>query len=287
MAEVSYLIPEPKTEIGSATYLGTLLITQNAGQYACKKRTDTEEWWAIGMIANNGSWWQPCIVSNVEKYSYSYSDRYIENDNPLSTETGSFEYNGTTFYVSFQAYGSNNGSAPASATVPIYTETILPNITEAGKKLIELYKAAGGTIPEEKNEEPSEYPTSWIKKQIDGNYQKSFTYAHAKTVYIDYANKKTLADKLSEIDTEIGNKANKTEIPTELPANGRNSSTVNGHTVKSDVPENAVFTDTVYDDTEVKEEIAGINSNLGGLSFSVSGTTLSITDGTNTWTLSQ
>ena len=35
------------------------------------------------------------------------------------------------------------------------------------------------------------------------------------------------------------------------------------HTVKSDVPENAVFTDTVYDDTEVKEEIVGINSNLG------------------------
>ena len=34
------------------------------------------------------------------------------------------------------------------------------------------------------------------------------------------------------------------------------------HTVKSDVPENAVFTDTVYDDTEVKGEIDEINSNL-------------------------
>ena len=28
------------------------------------------------------------------------------------------------------------------------------------------------------------------------------------------------------------------------------------HTVKSDVPENAVFTDTIYDDTEVKESIS-------------------------------
>ena len=194
MAEVSYLIPEPKTEIGSATYLGTLLINQNAGQYACKKRTDTEEWWAIGMIANNGRWWHPCIVSNVEKYSYSYSDKYIENDNPLSTKTGSFEYNGTTFYVSFGAYGSNTGSAPTSATIPIYTETTLPNITEAGKKLIELYKAAGGILPVEVN-----YPTSWIKKQIDGNYQKSFTYAHAKTVYTDYANKVTLDQELKDI----------------------------------------------------------------------------------------
>ena len=36
----------------------------------------------------------------------------------------------------------------------------------------------------------------------------------------------------------------------------RNADTVNGHTVKSDVPENAVFTDTIYDDTEIKVEIS-------------------------------
>lgn len=35
--------------------------------------------------------------------------------------------------------------------------------------------------------------------------------------------------------------------PTFLPANGGNADTVNGHTVKSNVPENAVFTDTTYD----------------------------------------
>ena len=100
------------------------------------------------------------------------------------------------------------------------------------------------------------YKTSWVQRLIEGAWQKTFAFAHAKTVYTDYANKKTLADKLSEIDTEIGNKANKTEIPTELPANGGNSATVNGHTVKSDVPENAVFTDTVYDDTEVQKSIS-------------------------------
>ena len=36
----------------------------------------------------------------------------------------------------------------------------------------------------------------------------------------------------------------------------------------------------------VNDEIDQIKNDLGGLSFSVSGTTLSITDGTNTWTLS-
>lgn len=35
--------------------------------------------------------------------------------------------------------------------------------------------------------------------------------------------------------------------PTSLPANGGNSSTVNNHTVNSDVPPNAVFTDTTYE----------------------------------------
>ena len=35
------------------------------------------------------------------------------------------------------------------------------------------------------------------------------------------------------------------------------------------------------------DEVDNVKNDLGGLSFSVSGTTLSITDGTNTWTLSQ
>ena len=37
-----------------------------------------------------------------------------------------------------------------------------------------------------------------------------------------------------------------TDFPTSMPANGGNSSTVNGHTVETNVPEGAVFTDTVY-----------------------------------------
>ena len=38
---------------------------------------------------------------------------------------------------------------------------------------------------------------------------------------------------------------------------GGNADTVNNHTVKSDVPENAVFTDTVYDDTELNAKLDG------------------------------
>ena len=37
------------------------------------------------------------------------------------------------------------------------------------------------------------------------------------------------------------------KIPTSLPANGGNSDTVNGHNVEIDVPSDAVFTDTTYE----------------------------------------
>ena len=52
--------------------------------------------------------------------------------------------------------------------------------------------------------------------------------------------------KVSEL-TDSSDYAKKTDIPTTLPANGGNANTVNNHTVKSDVPENAVFTDTVLE----------------------------------------
>lgn len=45
-------------------------------------------------------------------------------------------------------------------------------------------------------------------------------------------------------ESDTGSDAYIKNKPTSMPANGGNAATVNGHTVKSDVPENAVFTDT-------------------------------------------
>ena len=58
--------------------------------------------------------------------------------------------------------------------------------------------------------------------------------------------KEYVGEALGSINSALSAKADKTEIPTTLPANGGNADTVNGHTVNADVPENAVFTDTVY-----------------------------------------
>lgn len=67
----------------------------------------------------------------------------------------------------------------------------------------------------------------------------------------------TLKGAINEVKGIAGGKADKSDIPETLPANGGNADTVNNHTVKSDVPENAVFTDTVYDDTEVNAKLNG------------------------------
>lgn len=65
--------------------------------------------------------------------------------------------------------------------------------------------------------------------------------------YADAHDELTLSAAREYSDLKTQGKADKTEIPTSLPANGGNAATVNGHTVGADVPEDAVFTDTVVD----------------------------------------
>lgn len=70
------------------------------------------------------------------------------------------------------------------------------------------------------------------------------------------ANKTDIPTKTSELENDSGfltehqdlsEYAKTADIPTELPANGGDADTVNGHTVNADVPADAKFTDTVPD----------------------------------------
>lgn len=83
----------------------------------------------------------------------------------------------------------------------------------------------------------------------DDKYQAKGSYASASHTHDDRYYTE------SEIDTKLSGKANSshmhtksqiTDFPTSMPANGGNASTVNDHTVNSDVPVNAKFTDTTY-----------------------------------------
>lgn len=66
---------------------------------------------------------------------------------------------------------------------------------------------------------------------------------------IDYVNEQdaiNLEASKTYTDDKLADKADRSEIPTTLPANGGNAAKVNGHTVNADVPSNAKFTDTTY-----------------------------------------
>lgn len=65
--------------------------------------------------------------------------------------------------------------------------------------------------------------------------------------YADTHDEITLKSAKEYADLTAQVKADKTEIPTALPADGGNSATVNGFRVMCDVPEDAVFTDTLVD----------------------------------------
>ncbi len=68
-----------------------------------------------------------------------------------------------------------------------------------------------------------------------------------------------LQTALNKIKTMLNNKAELTDIPDKLPADGGNADTVNGHTVNANVPADAVFTDTTYS--------AGTGLSLSGATF--------------------
>ena len=80
------------------------------------------------------------------------------------------------------------------------------------------------------------------------------------------ANKADIPTKTSELENDsnfltehqdLSSYAKTEDIPTELPANGGNADTVNNHTVNTDVPSDAVFTDTVYTLPKATTEILG------------------------------
>lgn len=86
-----------------------------------------------------------------------------------------------------------------------------------------------------------------------------------------------LQTALNKIKTMLNNKAELTDIPDKLPADGGNADTVNGHTVNANVPADAVFTDTTYktvSQTEDglmsaadKEKLDGIATNANNYSL--------------------
>ena len=81
--------------------------------------------------------------------------------------------------------------------------------------------------------------------QYIGGGTTTVTY-HRRPMSALWAYIKGKADSVYAKASHTHTKSQITDFPTSMPANGGNSSTVNGHSVNIDVPSNAKFTDTVY-----------------------------------------
>ena len=63
-------------------------------------------------------------------------------------------------------------------------------------------------------------------------------------------------DITKQTDLQLELQGIKDSIPVTVPADGGNADTVNGHTVECDVPADAKFTDTIYNDSALKASVA-------------------------------
>lgn len=68
------------------------------------------------------------------------------------------------------------------------------------------------------------------------------------------------ASDLAPITSAISGKMDKSVYDADADGIVDNAEKVNGHTVHSDVPAQAVFTDTVYDDTEIRGDIGDLDN---------------------------
>ena len=138
------------------------------------------------------------------------------------------------------------------------------SIGSAETALNDAKKYTDGKIADIINGAPSTLDTlSEIATAMDEN--KSVVDALDKAIGTK-ANKADIPTKISELENDsnfltehqdLSSYAKTEDIPTELPANGGNADTVNNHAVNTDVPSDAVFTDTVYTLPIATTEILG------------------------------
>ena len=105
-----------------------------------------------------------------------------------------------------------------------------------------------------------------LKEIADAMAENQTVVEALNTAIGSKADKTDIPTKVSQLENDsnfltkhqdLSSYAKTEDIPTELPANGGNADTVNNHTVNTDVPSDAVFTDTVYTLPIATTEILG------------------------------
>ena len=204
-----YLLPEPtKKQHDYFSEYNLLLYISNGAAFYAKPITSTEEWWAIGTVMKDASgYYHPIIISTVRDYAKLLDTELVVNNSNIVE----FEYNGFTYYINSTISQSilTKGFSTTIGSETIYYYSgpygcceFIPydnsseeKIIEMGKSLLAQYEFEGGRLKSVAGK------ISAIKDLDEkGNSRgKTFSRAHAKTVYTSLADNKTLDQDLNSI----------------------------------------------------------------------------------------
>lgn len=204
-----YLLPEPtKKDHDYFSEYNLILYNGNGAAFYAKPITSTEEWWAIGTVIKDASgYYHPIIISTVRDYAKLLDTQLVVNNSNIVE----FEYNGFTYYINSTISQSilTKGSSTTIGSETIYYYSgpyscceFIPydnsseeKIVEMGKRLLAQYEFEGGRLKSVAGK------ISAIKDLDEkGNSRgKTFSRAHAKTVYTSLADNKTLDQDLNSI----------------------------------------------------------------------------------------
>lgn len=218
---------------------------------------------------------------------------YIDNSNFRINQTGASEYSTANEYTVDRWYIDGGILTPVENGVQFVnpnTETGASNLVrlrqnihygfaEFTGKTVTLSAKINGVVYSGKATIPTEKPTEGTATQyitagitdfsINLNYSVTADYfvpyialAYNRTALIEWMKLEVNDEFSGYIEPDYMTELIKMNFTTsdkgalDIPTGGSSDAeTVNGHTVESDVPADAVFTDTVYDDTEIRTEL--------------------------------
>ena len=185
-------------------------------------------------------------INNKADISHTHSANEVGADSIGSAESALAS---SKEYTDSEIAGLINGAPTTLDTLKEIADAMAANQT-----VVEALDAAIGTKADK-----TDIPTKVSELENDSGYLSNQDLS-------SYAAKTDIPTKVSQLENDsnfltehqdLSSYAKTEDIPTELPANGGNADTVNNHTVNTDVPSDAVFTDTVYTLPIATTEILG------------------------------
>lgn len=175
------------------------------------------------------------------------------SENPIQNKVITQKVNSMERKISNISSGSGSGSGILSMTTEEY-EAWKQSSDYDEYKVVAIIDDNYNTINDDIVSNDTTYSSSKITDLIS---ESIGTGAGVSNIEIDDALSSTSENAIQNkvVNEALKNRAEKehthtkseiSDFPDSLPANGGNAATVNGYSVKSDVPEDAVFTDTTY-----------------------------------------